>query len=499
MRSILLAVAFLAMTTSPSFAASTAVPAGAPPQVLEADVAVVGGGSAGFAAAWSAALLGSRVVLVEKEQALGGTSTIAGVNNWEPGMGGTGVPYRVYQRLSARPDACAPYVMAKHCMWPEKDQPYTYPGALATLDPSIPYAATLRRHGPGLRDKNWFRENCHGIIFEADEMSATLLEMLRETGRCEVLLGIACTGAETGEGNHVERIVLSDGRKVAARVFVDATDGVLCGMLGCERMFGRDARSDYGEPGAPDKPRPTLNGATLMFRVEPAGSEAVEPLPEDVPEACWWAKRFPLVFAMACPRGGYSMNMLPTMAGEEVLRLGLEAAYAECRRRVLAEWHWLQRDHAEFRSYRLASIAPSLALRETCRVRGEYVLTQHDLIAGLAKQKHPDIIAIADHPMDNHGGGGPNGELNGPYGIPYRCLLPLGTRNVLVAGRAASFSSIAASSCRLSRTMMQLGEAAGVAAFLAVRDDIPLREVDAAEIRRCMAEKIDGDPFQENQ
>ena len=47
--------------------------------------------------------------------------------------------------------------------------------------------------------------------------------------------------------------------------------------------------------------------------------------------------------------------------------------------------------------------------------------------------------------------------------------------------------------------MMQLGEAAGVAAFLAVRDDIPLREVDAAEIRRCMAEKIDGDPFQENQ
>jgi hypothetical protein len=120
-------------------------------------------------------------------------------------------------------------------------------------------------------------------------------------------------------------------------------------------------------------------------------------------------------------------------------------------------------------------------------VRGEYVLNQHDLSAGVDGPTHDDVIALADHPMDTHGRGGPNGELKAPYGIPYRCLLPRGTSNVLIAGRCASFSSIAASSCRLSRTMMQLGEAAGVAAHLAVTRGVPLREVPAADIRATMS------------
>jgi hypothetical protein len=72
--------------------------------------------------------------------------------------------------------------------------------------------------------------------------------------------------------------------------------------------------------------------------------------------------------------------------------------------------------------------------------------------------------------------------------------LPLKTENVLIAGRAASFSAIAASSCRLSRTMMQLGEAAGVAAHVACERNVALRQVPADEIRRVMAEKIDRHP-----
>jgi len=101
--------------------------------------------------------------------------------------------------------------------------------------------------------------------------------------------------------------------------------------------------------------------------------------------------------------------------------------------------------------------------------------------------------------MDNHGGGGPGGELREAYGIPYRCLLPLNTENVLIAGRAASFSAIAASSCRLSRTMMQLGEAAGVAAHLAGKQGKTLRQISAEDIRRLMQEKIDQKPTDENE
>jgi hypothetical protein len=125
-------------------------------------------------------------------------------------------------------------------------------------------------------------------------------------------------------------------------------------------------------------------------------------------------------------------------------------------------------------------IAPQLGLRETTRIKGEYVLTEHDLLAGISGQRHDDIVTIADHAMDTHGkttGRAGCGELREPYGIPFRCLIPKGMKNLLIACRAASFSSLAASSARLSRTMMQLGQAAGTAAALAHKLDIPVAEI----------------------
>ena len=67
------------------------------------DLCVVGAGSGGFGAACAAARLGLRVVLVEASRGLGGTSTWAGVNNYEPVAGATGLPWEVYDRLVARP------------------------------------------------------------------------------------------------------------------------------------------------------------------------------------------------------------------------------------------------------------------------------------------------------------------------------------------------------------------------------------------------------------
>ena len=69
-----------------------------------------------------------------------------------------------------------------------------------------------------------------------------------------------------------------------------------------------------------------------------------------------------------------------------------------------------------------------------------------------------------------------------PYGIPYRCLVPKGWQNILVACRGASFDRVAASSVRLSRTMMSLGHAAGIGAAMAARRGVPVSEVDVAAI-----------------
>ncbi len=92
--------------------------------------------------------------------------------------------------------------------------------------------------------------------------------------------------------------------------------------------------------------------------------------------------------------------------------------------------------------------------------------------------------------MDTHGSHGrPCGELREPYGVPFRCLVPRGFGNLLVACRGAGFSALAASSCRLTRTMMQLGQAAGTAAALARKRDLPVVEVPARELRAALAEQ----------
>ena len=62
-------------------------------------------------------------------------------------------------------------------------------------------------------------------------------------------------------------------------------------------------------------------------------------------------------------------------------------------------------------------------------------------------------------------------------------LIPKGSVNLLVACRGASFSHIAASSCRLSRTIVQLGRAAGTAAATAAREDVPVAQIDAGALQ----------------
>jgi len=183
------------------------------------------------------------------------------------------------------------------------------------------------------------------------------------------------------------------------------------------------------------------------------------------------------------PNGDRIVNPLALLPGEALLELGYAKALAECKRRVQAHWHWLQ-GYDAFADYELDSIAPMLGIRESYRIVGEYVLVEQDLLAGLRGQTHPDLIAVADHSMDVHGQGSTrvHGELKGPYGIPFRCLIPKGWENLLVACRGASFSHIAASSCRLSRTMIQLGHAAGAAAALAVQQRVPVSQINALHI-----------------
>ncbi len=461
------------------------------PESLRCEVAVIGGGSGGFGAALAAARQGLDVLLVEPGPILGGTSTLGGVNCWEMGVGGTGIPYDVYRRLTRVPDAAGIYSMGRHFSyqagwhWPHRLGKVIFPGGENLSDPSQRYLDTLRRHpGPGdVRGEAFCRRTWHGVCFEPRAMDEVMRDMLDETGSCRLKLGVEFVRAECG-GGHVRRAWLSDGTAIEADHWVDATgDGLLCLACGCEALCGQDSQERFGEPGAPAQPTAIVNGATLMYRIARRAHPAVDPLPDGVPADCWWAPCFPPVCCDQYPCGDRSMNMLPAMEGRECLERGRPAATAECRRRALAHWHFLQSHFPEFRRFGLASFAPMLGVRESNRIVCEHMLSEHDILAGIGGQDAADIVALADHALDRHGEQGACPEVAQPYGIPYRCLIPRGFRNLLVACRAAGFSAIAATSVRLSRTLMQLGQAAGTACALARELKVELPEVPASDLR----------------
>ena len=457
------------------------------------DLVVVGAGSGGFGAALAAARLGANVLLVEKSDSLGGNAARGGVNNWEPGVGGTGIPFDLYKRLKKTPQAVGIYKFGRHFAWQGPEVSPKYPGGELVIDPAAGYADTLRRFGaPPLAAAEVFRrEHWHGVPYEPDVYAAEMESMLAETGRCTVWKDTAFERAHT-EGSRVVSLTLSNGHSVTAPFFIDATaDILLARQLGCRTSLGQEPRSLYDEPSAPREPTDKLNGTTLIYRVARIATPAIEPLPQDIPAACWWSETFPIAACTQYPNGDFNINALPVMAGREAHALGFARAYAECARRIRAHWHHLQTVFPEFQSFRLSWVAPGLGVREGPRLVGRYILTEHDLLAGLSGQIHDDIVTIADHARDTHGadtGRAGTGELSQPYGVPFRSLLPKEFDNLAVACRGASFSSVAASSCRLSRTMMQLGQATGTAAALAVHGGATsYAAISPADLRASLA------------
>jgi len=141
-----------------------------------------------------------------------------------------------------------------------------------------------------------------------------------------------------------------------------------------------------------------------------------------------------------------------------------------------------------------------LYVREARRLIGEYTLTENDLIVGPALGRtrvHADSIAAGEYPIDSFPvrkrEPGHDVALEGyilmlekytqPYQIPYRIMVPKDVDGLLVPV-AASTTHIAFSSIRLEPTWMALGQAAGTAAHLALRDRTPPRRVDVAGLQR---------------
>ncbi len=135
----------------------------------------------------------------------------------------------------------------------------------------------------------------------------------------------------------------------------------------------------------------------------------------------------------------------------------------------------------------LVATAPLLGIRETRRIVGEYTLTLQDYID---RRSFHDEIARNCYFIDVHGAG-PHHEER-PYdkgeshGIPFRCLIPQGFTNLLVAGRAISCDRIVMGSTRVMPNCLTTGEAAGTAAALSVRENVVTSAIDTEKLRSVL-------------
>lgn len=142
-----------------------------------------------------------------------------------------------------------------------------------------------------------------------------------------------------------------------------------------------------------------------------------------------------------------------------------------------------------FENCALLDTAATIGVRETRRITGEYTLTLDDLATG---REFDDVITFAGYPVDIHSptddGGGANGELKtaNVYQIPYRCLVPIGLDQLLVAGRSISASHEAMAAIRVMPPAFAMGEAAGTAAAIATEQRVSPRQVDVGLVQRAL-------------
>jgi hypothetical protein len=149
-----------------------------------------------------------------------------------------------------------------------------------------------------------------------------------------------------------------------------------------------------------------------------------------------------------------------------------------------------------FEDAHFSGIAPRIGIRETRRIMGEVVLTGEDVLKG---RKRADGICKGAHELDVHGAGAVHRREmiaeGGSYDVPFGCLLPRRTANLLVAGRCLSATREAHGSARVMGTCMGMGEAAGTAAAMCAESGASLRQLSMPALRERLAARgaiLDG-------
>lgn len=126
-----------------------------------------------------------------------------------------------------------------------------------------------------------------------------------------------------------------------------------------------------------------------------------------------------------------------------------------------------------------------IGIRESRNIVGEYTLQKEDVLSG---KQFEDSVARGAYPIDIHDPKGGRTSFQfikdgGSYSIPYRCFIPKGFKNLLVAGRCLSATHEAVGTARIMGACMAHGQAVGTAAALAVKTGVNPASVDISALQ----------------
>lgn len=167
----------------------------------------------------------------------------------------------------------------------------------------------------------------------------------------------------------------------------------------------------------------------------------------------------------------------------------LSAAEIQGRKDAFALTEYFRNTIKGFESARIQRMGTQIGVRETRRLVGEYTLTGADV---RGEAEFPDAIGLGCWSIDIHPSSARANHsmyVPLPYQIPYRSLVPSDMDNLLAAGRCISVDREALASVRVGATCGVTGHAAGVAAALSVRHGESLRSIDTNELQAVLKEQ----------
>ena len=409
----------------------------------DADVVVVGSGTAGSTAAIAAARHGARTVLVERFGFLGGTSTQVldtFYGFYTPGP----VPYKV---VGGIPDEVV---------------------------------AALKGYGAAFERPNSFGAGT-GVTYDPSTL-IVVWETLAGAAGVRLLCHTFCTDVVM-DGDRICGVIVDGKRglmKITARVVVDCSgDADVCHWAG----------APYERAGELD-PAQTLTTTFRMVNVdvEKARAYGKKALAEKMEEAARSGKydlpRREGSWHITTQAGVIHTIMTRVADVDGTDPVALTGAEIEGRRQALEYARFLREEVPGYEKAQLSWLSHPIGVRETRRVHGLYRLTREDC---LTARKFEDAIGACGAPIEDHHAGTDTAWAYLPsgmtYDIPYRCLLPQKVAALLVAGRCFSATHDAHASCRSMAQTMTMGQAAGTAAALAVRAGRLPHEVEIGQLQ----------------